>query len=38
MSKNSHVKHEHKNKKKQQDMSYEKPHEDYSSICHPMGQ
>ena len=29
MSKNSHVKHEHKNKKKQQDMSYEKPHEDY---------
>lgn len=29
MSKTSHAKHEHKNKKKHQDMSYEKPHEDY---------
>ena len=29
MSKNSHAKHEHKNKSKHQDTSYEKPHEDY---------
>ncbi len=29
MSKTSHAKHEQKNKKKHQDMSYEKPHEDY---------
>jgi hypothetical protein len=29
MSKTSHEKHEHKYKKKHQDMSYEKPHEDY---------
>lgn len=31
MSKLSHAKHEHKNKKKHQDMSYEKPHEDYQA-------
>ncbi len=31
MSKTSHAKHEHKNKKKHQDMSYEKPHEDYKA-------
>lgn len=29
MSKNSHAKHEHKNKTKHQAESYEKPHEDY---------
>lgn len=29
MSRTSHAKHEHKNKKKHQDISYEKPHEDY---------
>lgn len=29
MSKNSHAKHEHKNKAKHQVESYEKPHEDY---------
>jgi len=31
VSKTSHAKHEHKNKKKHQDMSYEKPHEDYQA-------